>query len=1106
MADDTNKIKGNAISNADPENKNVLIYQNGEWSPGGLDDTMIDIDEYQLPTSDVTEVSGTIENLKVEKLLGKKLTTAVINGSQIPTGAILMFSPDIDAPNGAFHPSSGNPEPGEFLAWDHINDVWMPTINILSRLKDVLPPISDDGVAPVNNVLVYDFDESKYRSQGINLSYLSDVDVTGATDGSFLNYDGNSWSFKSLAFGDLSGINIVGDSAGKYLYHDGSDWTAQTIRLQDLSDVDAGLGEGKILIGKSGGQRYEYTDFKLEELLDINAENKQVGYVLAWNGAKWQPVSNKVESLYEFSEINVSNEPDGKYLYYDGSQWVDRAIELVTSVEELTNVTVANISDADILKYSSDTGNWMNAKIDLNELESVALDFTGQSLTNPTKKFLAFSDSKWRNTTIGIDEMDNVNVSGVSSGQALVYNGSEWVPQTFNLGHMSNVSLAKRADGSNIENGDLLQYVDGEWKPSLLQLQSMPDVSTNNIGANRILEMNSIGSGFMYVDYKMDQLEDVDISNDATGKYLYYDGDKWIDQSINFVTSMAELSDVSLSGTSDGDFLRYDSEEGRWVNEGIIDINDLPSVELDFTGQSYVNPTKKFLVYSNSKWRNTTIDISEITGLSLNSAVTGNVLKYNGSTWVPGTTVAAFNQLTGISLSGLADGDILKYNSSTGEWENTQESTAFSVSELESTAVDLEIDIKSHLIPDSGFSLGKVDKPWSSLYVESTGISIGSENDRLVLTFDDINNEANFQHHNESGLTAAVIDLRLQNGTALVSDTWQTSTNNIHALAIWDGVIGNKITQDYSQLAYNSQTNAVGFGVVEPEAKIHINMTSKSNTGGLRLSQSDDMDAFINIYQKALSDSISGSTVSRTPYLMHMDVNAASAAKYHDMGFMIGNNNAIYMAIQKDGETGATGYSSIDDIYVGIGTRTPSEKLEVAGKMRATSMYLGDGTPTTNADVKLHVGGDAAIDGAIYISGGADLAEGFHIVADQDVEPGTVVSIDPNNIGKLIVTSEAFDTKVAGVVSGGNGIKAGLVMTQTGTLADGEYPIALTGRVWVKCSNENGDISIGDLLTTASKPGHSMKASGDKMQGAILGKAMSTCGDNNMVLTLISLQ
>ena len=167
-----------------------------------------------------------------------------------------------------------------------------------------------------------------------------------------------------------------------------------------------------------------------------------------------------------------------------------------------------------------------------------------------------------------------------------------------------------------------------------------------------------------------------------------------------------------------------------------------------------------------------------------------------------------------------------------------------------------------------------------------------------------------------------------------------------------------------------------------------------------------------------------------------------------------------------------------------------SNSLNIDGQARATSMFLGasDATPTTNADVKLHVDGDAQVDGAIYISGGADLAEGFHIVASEKVEPGTVVSIDPNNIGKLVVTNEANDTKVAGVVSGGNGIKAGLIMTQTGTLADGEYPIALTGRVWVKCTNENGTIGVGDLLTTAATAGHAMKADGSKSQGAILGK------------------
>ena len=166
---------------------------------------------------------------------------------------------------------------------------------------------------------------------------------------------------------------------------------------------------------------------------------------------------------------------------------------------------------------------------------------------------------------------------------------------------------------------------------------------------------------------------------------------------------------------------------------------------------------------------------------------------------------------------------------------------------------------------------------------------------------------------------------------------------------------------------------------------------------------------------------------------------------------------------------------------------------------------IGSVTATTNSDILLQVGGSASIEGAIYISGGSDLAEGFHINDTEKVTPGTVVSIDPYDIGKLKVSTEAYDKKVAGVVSGANGVDPGIIMTQTGTLAD-EYPIALTGRVWVKCTAENGDVEVGDLLTTANTPGHAMKVTDKKSSGAILGKAMSSCNEDNIVLTLISLQ
>lgn len=188
----------------------------------------------------------------------------------------------------------------------------------------------------------------------------------------------------------------------------------------------------------------------------------------------------------------------------------------------------------------------------------------------------------------------------------------------------------------------------------------------------------------------------------------------------------------------------------------------------------------------------------------------------------------------------------------------------------------------------------------------------------------------------------------------------------------------------------------------------------------------------------------------------------------------------------------------------------PQPVSDQAADLTFTSLTIGD-ISTANNDVKLLVEGDTYVEGngsfsgSLTISGGSDLSEGFHVTSDTPVEPGTVVSIDPEKIGKLMVSTKPYDRKVAGVVSGANGVKPGLIMTQAGTIADGEVPIALTGRVWVKCSNENGEVAVGDLLTTSMTPGHAMKSNLNQ-QGSLLGKAMSRCGDNGLVLALISLQ
>ena len=174
------------------------------------------------------------------------------------------------------------------------------------------------------------------------------------------------------------------------------------------------------------------------------------------------------------------------------------------------------------------------------------------------------------------------------------------------------------------------------------------------------------------------------------------------------------------------------------------------------------------------------------------------------------------------------------------------------------------------------------------------------------------------------------------------------------------------------------------------------------------------------------------------------------------------------------------------------------------------SLLTVKGTNTASGNIiadNIRVAGRVTTN-ALDITGGSDLAERFDIKPSTQLKPGMVVSIDPMNPGKLILSNQAYDTKVAGVISGANGVNPGLIMKQSNSIADGEHPVALAGRVWVWCDATSTQINVGDMLTTSSKLGSAMKASDPvKSRGAILGKAMTSLSSGEgFVLVLISLQ
>ncbi len=183
------------------------------------------------------------------------------------------------------------------------------------------------------------------------------------------------------------------------------------------------------------------------------------------------------------------------------------------------------------------------------------------------------------------------------------------------------------------------------------------------------------------------------------------------------------------------------------------------------------------------------------------------------------------------------------------------------------------------------------------------------------------------------------------------------------------------------------------------------------------------------------------------------------------------------------------------------------------GVRGATWDENGYGGVFTNFEggIALRSTGDAVVDGTLTVNvleilGGADLAERFTF--SEDAEPGMVVEIDPAAAGNLQVSKSAYNKRVAGVISGANELDAGVVL---GVTAAGprDLPVALSGRVWVKCDTRQRGIEAGDLLTTSDMAGYAMPViDRDKADGAIIGKAMSSLaqGEEGLVLVLVNLQ
>lgn len=225
-----------------------------------------------------------------------------------------------------------------------------------------------------------------------------------------------------------------------------------------------------------------------------------------------------------------------------------------------------------------------------------------------------------------------------------------------------------------------------------------------------------------------------------------------------------------------------------------------------------------------------------------------------------------------------------------------------------------------------------------------------------------------------------------------------------------------------------------------------------------------------------------------------------------------GTADAIGVIGLSDFTTGVAGITSNQGNGVsGQNTTTGTQgylggpAIGCSGRAVSTSQYGGYFENTAVNGIALRAVGLAQVTTLQIL--GADLAESFPVEGDAP-EPGSVLALGGGADGGLVLSDEPYSRRVAGVVSGANGLAAGVVLKGASFDTGGQAPVALSGRVWVKCDATGAPIRVGDLLTSSGRAGHAMAATDrERAYGAILGKAMTSletgCG---LVLVLVNLQ
>ena len=309
----------------------------------------------------------------------------------------------------------------------------------------------------------------------------------------------------------------------------------------------------------------------ITELQDVEFTNLQDAEVLAYNSSseKWEnaTILTGAGTLNGLSDTNISSLLNGSFLVYNSTsgKWENQIVVDVDTLDNLTDTNISSVANGEVLKYNNTNNKWENDNLNINEINDVNIT----SLQNGEVLKYNNTSGKWenQNNTDTLNELTDVVITSAANNQVLKYSNttSKFVNTFVNLTELGDTNI------SSLNNGDILRY--------------------NN--TSQSWETNT---------FNIDDLDNTNISNVANNEVLKYNGTsgKW--ENSNRIDTLDELGDVTITNASNGDLLKYDS--GNFVNTKIALNNDFTNVNftslangqlIKYNGANFVNFSPTYL-------------------------------------------------------------------------------------------------------------------------------------------------------------------------------------------------------------------------------------------------------------------------------------------------------------------------------------------------------------------------------------------------------------------------------------------------------------------------------------------------------------------------------